>query len=146
MSTALTFRALAALPQPLQAMARAHVQQHPCDDLGELISELALAALELTDRSTDAAHNIYARARSRLRRATQDVAHYSVTLDIERHDTAADDADDEPSLIRRQDIVLDVQQRKRVTLRRAQQLVRRQIERAAQGDLFIADEIAGVSA
>jgi len=53
MTTALTWRALAALPAGLQALARAHVAAHPCDDLSELVSELAIALLELADRATD---------------------------------------------------------------------------------------------
>jgi hypothetical protein len=142
MSTALTFRALSALPPALQSLARQHVQQHPSDDLSELVSELAVAAIELADRSTDAAR-VFARARSWLRRQTQDPAHYSAHLDIERHDTVQDD---EPSALRRADLVLEVQQRQRVTTRRAQQIIRAQLARAMQGDLFIADEIAGVAA
>jgi hypothetical protein len=131
--SSLTFRALAALPLPLQALARQHVAAHPSDDLNDIISELAIAAIEIADRATDPAH-IYNRARSRMRRQTQDPAHYSTQLDIERHDA---EQDDEPSLIRRQDIVREIAQRQRVTLRRAQQLVKQQIERAAHGDLFI---------
>jgi hypothetical protein len=104
MTTALTYRALAALPPALQAMARQHVQHRPTDDLSELVSELALALLELAERSTDPAR-IYSRARSRLRRATQDVAHYSVPLDTEHHDI---ERDDEQSGITRADIVREI--------------------------------------
>ena len=132
-SSSLTFRALAALPPALQTLARAHVAAHPSDDINDLISELAISALEFADRATDPAR-IYSRARSRLRRQTQDPAHYAAGIDIERHDAPQDD---EPSLIRRQDIVREIAQRQRVSLRRAQQLVKQQIERAAQGDLFI---------
>jgi len=133
MTSSLTFRALAALPAALQTLARQHVQQYP-DDLDDLISELAIALLELADRATDASR-VFARARSRIRRATQDLAHYSVPLDIERHDVEQDDEDE--TTLRRQDIVREVAERQRVTLRRAQQIVRRAIERANQGDLFI---------
>jgi hypothetical protein len=131
-SLSLTFRALSSLPPALQALARQHVAAHPCDDLSELVSELAIAALELADRSTDAAH-IYSRARSRLRRATQDPAHYSAPLDDAHHDI---EQDDEPTPTRRADIVREIAQQRRVTTRRAQQIVRRQIERAGMGDLF----------
>jgi hypothetical protein len=134
MTNGLTFRALGALPAPLQTLARAHARQHPSDSLDDLISELSLAALELADRTTDAAC-IYNRARSRLRRATQDPAHYVVGIDIERHDVEIEQ-DDEPSSPRRADITREVAQRQRVSLRRAQQLVRRQVERARLGDLF----------
>jgi hypothetical protein len=130
--SSLTYRALAALPPALQALARQHIEHHPSDDINDLIGELALALLELADAATDA-QRIYNRARSRLRRQTQDPAHYSAQLDIERHDI---EQDDEPTPIRRADIVREIAARQRVTLRRAQQLVRRQIERAAQGDLF----------
>jgi len=132
MTCALTWRALGALPPALRALARQHVQCHPCDDLGDLISELAVAALELANRATDPAR-IYSRARSRLRRATQDPAHYAVGIDIERHDI---ERDDEPTPIDRRDIVREVARQHHESLRRAQQIVRRQIERAARGDLF----------
>jgi hypothetical protein len=129
----LTFRALAALPLPLQQLARQHVQHHPADDINDLIGELAVAAIELADAATDAAH-IYSRARSRLRRATQDVAHYAVGIDPERHDI---EQDDEPSALRHADIVREIAQQQRVTKRRAQQIVRRAVERAQIiGDLF----------
>jgi hypothetical protein len=140
-SSSLTFRALAALPLPLQTLARQHVQQHPRDCLDDLISELALAALEFADRATDAS-SIYNRARSRLRRQTQDVAHFSAPLDDEHQDI---ERDNEPTPTRRADIVREVQQRQRVTARRAQQLVKQQLARAAMGDLFIGDE-SGVAA
>jgi hypothetical protein len=136
MTNALTFRALGALPMPLQAMARQHVQQHPADDIGELVSELAIAAIELADAATNPAH-IYNRARSRLRRATQDPAHYAAGIDIEWHDAIADD---ELSALCRRDIVRDVAARQHVTARRAQQLVKQQLARAAQGDLFFEAE------
>jgi ABC-type transporter Mla subunit MlaD len=132
-SSSLAFRALAALSPALQQMARRHVAAHPADDLSELVSELAIAALELADRSTDT-ERVFARARSRLRRASQDPSHYSAQLDDERHDTIADD---EPTPTRRADITREIAQRQHVTLRRAQQLVRAQIERAMQGDLFV---------
>jgi hypothetical protein len=67
MTSALTFRALGALQPVLQALARAHARQYPVDSLDDLISELAVAALELADRGTDAS-TIYSRARSRMRR------------------------------------------------------------------------------
>jgi hypothetical protein len=134
--SSLTYRALAALPSGLQTLAKQHVAAHPADDINDLIGELAVAALEIVDAATDPAR-IYSRARSRVRRQTQDPARYSVTLDDAYHDI---ERDDEPSLIRRADIVRDVQQRQRVTMRRAQQIVRRQIARVAQGDLFIGDE------
>jgi len=99
-----------------------------------LVGELAIAAIEFADAAADPAR-IYSRARSRLRRATQDPAHYSAPLDIERHDAIADD-DAEPTPARRAGIVREIAQRQRVTLRRAQQIVRRAVDRAMQGDLF----------
>jgi len=57
--------------------------------------------------------------RSRLRRSTQDPAHYSAPLDIERHDAIADD---EPTPTRRADVVRDIAARQHVTTRRAQSL------------------------
>jgi ABC-type transporter Mla subunit MlaD len=132
MTSALTFRALATLPQPLQTLARAHVAAHPCDDLDDLISELAIATIELAGVASDA-RRIFARARSRLRRATQDVVHYSASIEDARHDVPHDD---EPTPIDRRDIVREIAARQRVTTRRAQQLVKRQVERARLGDLF----------
>jgi len=140
MTNALTFRALSALPAGLQELARQHVERHPCDCIDDLIGELAVALAELRGA---AAEVIYNRARSRLRRATQDPAHHSAPLDIERHDVEQQDDEAEPSAARRRDIVREIAQQRRVSVRRAQQLVKSQIERAMQGDLFIADEIAG---
>jgi hypothetical protein len=132
MTNALTFRALAALPPPLQTLARQHIAAHPCDDLSELISELAIAAIELADAATDARH-IYNRARSRLRRQTQDPAHYATVIDDAHHDI---ERDDEQSALRRADIVREIARQRGISLRRAQQIVSRQLARAAQGDLF----------
>jgi hypothetical protein len=132
--TSLALRALAALPVPLQTMARQHIAAHPCDDLGELVSEIAIALAELADRATDA-ERVFARARARVRRASQDPAHYGAPLDIERHDIGVEQ-DDETTALRRSDITREVARQHDVSLRRAQQLVRRQIERTRLGDLF----------
>jgi hypothetical protein len=135
MSTAsLSYRALAALPQPLQQLAWQHVQLHRADQLGELVSELAIAAIELADAD---AQQIFNRARSRLRRQTQDIAYYAAALDVERQDVAEDEEDEGEKPHFREEIVREIAQRHRVTLRRAQQIVRRQIERARAGDLFL---------
>lgn len=69
------------------------------------------------------------------RRATQDPAHYAGGIAIER--------DDEPeSSLRRKDIVREVARQRGVTIRRAQQLVKQQIERVEQGDLFMEGGVA----
>jgi hypothetical protein len=133
--SALTYRALAALPAPLQSLAKQHVAAHPCDDLDDLISELAIATIELAGVATDA-RRIFARARSRLRRTTQDPAHYGTPLDIERCDVEQDEQDAEPTELRRSGIVREVAARQRITTRRAQQLVKQQVERVRHGDLF----------
>jgi hypothetical protein len=102
-----------------------------------VIGELAVALLESVDHTTDAAC-IYSRARARVRRAMQNPAHYAYAIDIERHDI---EQDDEPSLVQRKDIVREIAERRGVTTRRARQIVKSQIERAAQcGDLFVGDE------
>jgi hypothetical protein len=135
MTNALTYRALAALPAALQALAKQHVEAHPSDGIDDVISEVAVACLEL-GLAADA-ERVFARARSRLRRASQDPAHYSVGIDPERHDTAQDD---EPTALRHADFVREIAQRQRVSLRRAQQLVKQQVERAQIiGDLFVAE-------
>jgi hypothetical protein len=131
--TALTWRALAALPPSLQELAWQHVMAHPSDDIDDVISEVAVASLEL-GLAADAAL-VFNRARSRMRRASQDPAHYAVGIDIERHDVEIE-GDDEPSALRRADIVREIAQQRRVTQRRAQQLVKQQLARASQGDLF----------
>lgn len=131
MSAQLAFAALACLPPTLQAKACAHVAAHPTDDLGELVSELYIAAAELA-ASDDV---VFARARSRLRRQTQDPAHYGAALDIERDDI---EATSESTALRYRDYVSDLARERRVTRRRAQQLVRKAIERARRGDLFFA--------
>jgi hypothetical protein len=128
MTSALTFRTLASLPPELQALPRADVQEHPCDDL----SELELAALEITDAATDA-RRIYNRARSRLRRHTQDPAHYAIGIVFERHDI---EKSAEQGSLRYADFVREAARQQHVTLRRAQQLVKQQLARAMQGDLF----------
>jgi hypothetical protein len=131
--SSLTYRALSALPPALQTLARQHVMAHPSDDIDDVISEVAVAALEIEGAD---AERIFARARSRLRRATQDVAHYAAGIDDAHHDIERDD----PSLIRRADIVREVAARQHVTARRAQQIVKSQIARAQIiGDLFMAE-------
>jgi hypothetical protein len=131
MTSALTFRALSALPPALQALAKQHVAAHPSDGIDDVISEVAVACLEL-GLAADA-ERVFARARSRLRRASQDPSHYAVGIDIERHDI---ELDAEPTPTRRTDIVREIAERRGVTLRRAQQLLKQQLVRAAQGDLF----------
>jgi len=139
MTNALTFRALSGLPPALQVLAREHVAAHPADELGDLVSEIAIALAELRGAPAEV---IYSRARSRIRRATQDPVHYSCGIDIERHDA---EQDDEPTALCRRDIVREIAQRQHVTRRRAQQIVRRALERAAQGDLFFEAGGCGMS-
>ena len=73
-------------------------------------------------------------ARARLRRQTQDVVHYSAPIDDAYHDI---EQADEPTPTRRADIVREIAAHQHVTVRRAQQIVKSQIERTQiVGDLF----------
>ncbi|MDA8256585.1 MAG: hypothetical protein M0Z99_13265 [Betaproteobacteria bacterium] len=133
MSTVLTLRALAALPPDLQQAVRAN--HHPADDLGELISEVALALLEAGQHETFA--KIFSRARSRCRRFTQDPAHYGAALDVaDAQGHEIDDAAPAPRKARalaRARIEAD----QGVSKRTAQRRIKAQLELArVQGDLF----------
>jgi len=79
----------ATLSPALAALARQHVALHPCD-ADEIVPELWIALLEAPAAADPG--SIYATARSRCRRYTQDPAHYSPTLDEQRADVADDRA------------------------------------------------------
>jgi len=80
------------LPPALAAIARQHARQYP-SDRAELLSELWIALLE-AGANVDA-NSIYAVARSRCRRYTQDPAHYSCALDVADVVDVADDRNED---------------------------------------------------
>lgn len=129
---ALSHRVVATLSKTLQALIAAHRY----DDLDELVQQVALARLEAEAGDSDDA--IFSRARSAVRRQTQDVAHWSVGH-LDGFDIATDDVIAARTARRgseRADLVREVAQLRKVTRRRAQQLVKTQLERVVQGDLF----------
>lgn len=134
MTAALHFRALDALPEPLAALCRAHPFPH---ELGELVQEAALAMLEQPGAT---AQQIYKRARSRLRRYTQNPAYYGTSYSID--DLAAPEpGGDEPPTPTRKQIRAQIQSDLGVSTRDAQRMLKKQLERMREnGDLFVADE------
>lgn len=129
---ALTARTLGTLPAELQQQIRAH----RFDDLDELVQAAALALLEA--KRGDTLAQIFNRARSNVRRFSQDVAHHSRPLDGVAE--IADGGGDEPSPLRRRDIAREIAREHGVTARRARQIVAEQIARAKTNrDLFADD-------
>lgn len=128
---ALTYRTLATFPLELQSQVRAHC----FDDLDELVQQVALALLEA--RRDDTVRSIFSRARSAVRRFTQDAAHFGRDLAVA--DAAADD--DEPQALTRKQIRARIQADIGISTRGAQRMLKQQIERMREnGDLFVADE------
>lgn len=122
---------LATLPQALQSAIRQHTY---ADDLDDLIAEAALQYVCAPDAGPDV---LFARARARVRRYTQDPAHYGTVYEPPADDTdeAAEEA--QPTPLKRADYVREIARERGVTIRRAQQLVRQALERAREcGDLF----------
>lgn len=76
MTMSLLHRALACLPQPLQAAIASHPHR---DEICDLISEAWLALAEA--RPDEPIERAYSRARARVRRWTQDPAHYACSID-----------------------------------------------------------------
>jgi len=82
----------ATLSPALAALARQHVALHPCD-ADEIVPELWIALLEAPAAADPG--SIYATARSRCRRYTQDPAHYSCALDVADVVDVADDRNED---------------------------------------------------
>lgn len=76
MSLSLLHRAIACLPQPLQDAVASHPHR---DEICDLIGEVWLALAEL--EPGEPLERAYARARARVRRWTQDPAHYAYSID-----------------------------------------------------------------
>lgn len=131
MTVSLTHRALAVLPRELQALARAHVQRCPADDLGELISEIFLAIA--TAKAGEPLVRTFERARSNLRRETQDPARYGAGLDDQLAATASAPKQENK---KKSEVVREVAARRAVSERYGRKLVARQLSRARAGDLF----------
>lgn len=128
---ALTLRTLATFPPELQTRCRAHIY----DDFDELVQQVALALLEA--RRDDTLRAIFNRARSAVRRYTQNPAHYGRDIDGIAEDVAADYT---PAGGKKQrEIAREISADHGVTTRRARQIIAAQVERAKQGDLFAGD-------
>lgn len=118
---ALTARALALLPAPLQSFCKTDSKYN---DIAELVSECH-AQLLAADADTDLL-TIYQRARSACRRYTQDLSHYSRKFSSIEHSVAAPEPA-EPTPDRRRDYVRRIAEERGVTLRRAQQIVKQML-------------------
>lgn len=130
---ALTARIFATFPPELQSQVRSH----RFDDIDEVVQAVALALFEARGKTT--MYQIFKRARSNVRRFSQDLARHSAGLDAVAEIAVADQQD--PTPLRRRDITREIVQQHGVTPRRARQIVAGQIERAKiNGDLFLDDE------
>jgi hypothetical protein len=118
---ALTARALALLPAPLQSFCR-HDSKY--NDIAELVSECH-AQLLAADADTDLL-TVYKRARSACRRFTQDISHYASCYDSIDHSVPSPEPA-EPTPDRRRDYVKRIAEERGVTLRRAQQIVKQML-------------------
>lgn len=130
----LTRRVLSGFPQEIQALIRAH--RFDGDD--ELVQNVALLLAQEHVCASAGADVIFSRARSLTRRQTQDPACWAAGFGV-AEDIDADDVAQACTGRRggeRAALVREVAARDGVTLRRAQQRVAAQVERAAQGDLF----------
>jgi len=139
---ALNHRALGALPLQLQAKILAH--HRATDDFGELISESALSLLEAG--SEDTFDKIFSRARSRCRRFTQDLAHYSGPIDGNVIDKKEEE--EAAERVSRKQLRARLEADLRVSKRQAQRIIKLKLEQAAvQADLFaFAGDENGVAA
>lgn len=137
---ALTARTLSTFPVELQAYIRARSY----DDTEELVQQVALALLEA--RRDDTMRSVFNRARSAVRRFTQNPAHYGRDIDGFA-DVATDDTDptDPPRGKKRRELAREIAADHGVSTRRARQIIAKQVRRAQQGDLFSGYE-SGVAA
>lgn len=134
-------QALATFPAPLAGLIRAHKY---ADEIADLAQEAALAMLAAPGAS---AATIYKRARSAVRRYTQNPAHYAAggdTLDALSDGDTLDAAADVPRT--RRQIRRQIEADLGLSTRDAQRLLKKQLERMQEnGDLFAHDE-SGVTA
>lgn len=139
MTAALHFRVLEALPAPLAALCRAHAY---ADELQELVQEAALAMLAAPE---DSATAIYNRARSNVRRFSQNPAHYATggdAIDM----LFGDDVLTAGAGFTRRQVRKQIESDLGLNTRAAQRLLRKQLERMREnGDLFAGDG-SGVTA
>lgn len=137
---ALTARTLSTFPPELQS----YIRSHHYDDIEELVQQVALALLEA--RRDDTMRSIFNRARSAVRRYTQNPAHYG--RDIDGFADVADDNDPTNPPRgggKKRDLAREIAADHGVTTHRARQIIAKQMERAKQGDLFLEYE-SGVAA
>lgn len=135
---ALTARIFATFPPELQSQVRSH----RFDDIDEVVQAVALALFEARGKTT--MYQIFKRARSNVRRFSQDLARHSAGLDAVAEIAVADQQD--PTPLRRRDITRELAQTHGVTPRRARQIVAEQIERAKVNRDLFADDKSEVTA
>lgn len=133
---ALTTRALAFLPVELQQKIKTH--QH--DERDDLIGQVAVELLEA--QAGDSLDQIFKRARSAIRRFTQDPAHWSAGFGLDEIDPASVTAARTSRRgAERRETVLVLTAREGITERAAQMRVKKMIERLqTSGDLFSDNE------
>lgn len=139
----LTKAALLALPVGLQAL----VNSDRYNNKRELIQNCALEFLKA--KSTDTLEQVYKRARARTRRFTQDIVHFSCAYDDgnRKHEKALefhrnlfvmDEGEEEAAARKRADRTKALAKELGVSQRRAQQIVKQQLDDTKrQGDLFV---------
>lgn len=146
----LTLRALATLPPELQKKIRAHRFDNQDDLIGQVVLELLEAGLDVAAVTNSGARlgqlgQVFDRARSAVRRFTQDPAHWSAGHGL---DDEIDPADVMAARTARRggvrrEAVLETAKREGITERAAQMRLKKTIERARWGDLFAGDENDG---
>lgn len=136
MTAALHFRALDALPAPLAALISAHAF---ADELQELVQEAALA---LTASPGDSVQAIYGRARSNVRRFSQDLAHYARGIDgITEAEATAEQIELPAAKLTRKQARARIEADLGISTSAARRLLKKQLERMREnGDLFAGDE------
>jgi hypothetical protein len=139
----LTKAALGALPAGLQAF----VNGDRYNNKRELIQNCALEFLKA--KSTDTLEQIYKRARARTRRYTQDIVHFSCAYDDSnrKHEKALefhrnlfvmDEGEEEAAVLKRSERTKALAETLGVSQRRAQQIVKQQLDDTKrQGDFFV---------
>lgn len=148
-------QALAALPPELAGLIKRHCRVYS-DSMSELVSESWLQLHRAGGKATFA--EVFGKARSAIRRQTQDPAHHAIGMICEpENDDLEQEEEEERGGAKRdgeqEQCVALAQPRARrgserraaaeqvavahgVSLRRGQQLVKKQLRRASQGDLF----------
>lgn len=127
----LTARALGTLPAELQSLCRGHRR----DDFDEIVQAAAVSFFECPSLGLG---KVFSRARSAVRRFTQDAAHHGRALNADLD--AAEEAES-GAFISHKQIRRQVEVELSINKRTAQRRLKRQLERIRQGgDLFVGEE------